>query len=254
MSASGTKRTSNCRPAMSAFGGKADIEISGRDVCFRPKADIDQTAQVACGQSLLYHAAANPNVCFWHKARSTDSPLGRLDRVVSQPHLTLRPEHVQKHGDVLARHSGTKSGATREQAGNNPHAVTSLEAALLREVNRTVALAPADGGDHLVRHMGRLVPALDQTDHSRTPANVVPLQLDAASSGRKSKTSSTNSKRLAGSYGRRDPCGRSRHIGRLIRKCIAGSPNARHRKPSNESAIARLLQEMFGTQMKRDDQ
>jgi hypothetical protein len=140
---------------------------------------------VACGQSLLYHVAANPNVSFWHKARSTDSPLGRLDRVVSQPHLTLRPEYVQKHSDVLARHSGTKSGATREQAGNNPHAVTSLEAALLREVNRTVALAPADGGDHLVRHMGRLVPALDQTDHSRTPANVVPLQLDAASSGRK---------------------------------------------------------------------
>jgi hypothetical protein len=30
----GTKRTSNCRPAMSAFGGKADIEISRRHVCF----------------------------------------------------------------------------------------------------------------------------------------------------------------------------------------------------------------------------
>jgi hypothetical protein len=28
MSAFGTKRTSNCRPAMSAFGGKADIRLS----------------------------------------------------------------------------------------------------------------------------------------------------------------------------------------------------------------------------------
>lgn len=189
----------------------------------------------------IHHAAANPNVCFWHKARSTDSPLGRLDRVVSQPHLSLRPEHVQKHSDVLARHSGTKSGATREQAGNNPHAVTSLEAALLREVNRTVALAPADGGDHLVRHMGSARPRSRPDGSLRTPANVVPLQLHAASSGRKSKTPSTNSKRLAGSYGRRDPCGRSGHIGRLIRKCIARSPNARHRKPSNESAIARCF-------------
>jgi hypothetical protein len=30
----GTKRTFSCRPAMSAFGGKADIEIAARDVCF----------------------------------------------------------------------------------------------------------------------------------------------------------------------------------------------------------------------------
>ena len=34
MSAFGTKRTSQLRLAMSAFGGKADIEISGRDICF----------------------------------------------------------------------------------------------------------------------------------------------------------------------------------------------------------------------------
>jgi hypothetical protein len=34
MSAYGTKRTSGERPSMSGFGGKADIEISGRDVCF----------------------------------------------------------------------------------------------------------------------------------------------------------------------------------------------------------------------------
>jgi hypothetical protein len=34
MSAIGTKRTSQCTRLMSAFGGKADIEISGRDVCF----------------------------------------------------------------------------------------------------------------------------------------------------------------------------------------------------------------------------
>jgi hypothetical protein len=33
-SAIGTKRTFSCRPAMSAFGGKADIEIAARDVCF----------------------------------------------------------------------------------------------------------------------------------------------------------------------------------------------------------------------------
>jgi hypothetical protein len=29
MSAFGTKRTSDCRPAMSAFGGKADIDVKG---------------------------------------------------------------------------------------------------------------------------------------------------------------------------------------------------------------------------------
>jgi hypothetical protein len=34
MSAFGTKRTWPSRSAMSAFGCKADIEISGRDVCF----------------------------------------------------------------------------------------------------------------------------------------------------------------------------------------------------------------------------
>ena len=34
MSAFGTKGTLNCRPAMSAFGGKADMVISERDVCF----------------------------------------------------------------------------------------------------------------------------------------------------------------------------------------------------------------------------
>jgi len=34
MSAIGTKRTSDRRPAMSAFGGKADIAISERHVCF----------------------------------------------------------------------------------------------------------------------------------------------------------------------------------------------------------------------------
>jgi CheY-like chemotaxis protein len=33
-SAFGTKQTSSSLSAMSAFGGKADIEISGRDVCF----------------------------------------------------------------------------------------------------------------------------------------------------------------------------------------------------------------------------
>jgi hypothetical protein len=33
-SACGTKRTSNCRPAMSAFEGKADIGISERHVRF----------------------------------------------------------------------------------------------------------------------------------------------------------------------------------------------------------------------------
>jgi hypothetical protein len=33
-SAFGTKRTSKRRPAMSAFGGKADVVISGRHVCF----------------------------------------------------------------------------------------------------------------------------------------------------------------------------------------------------------------------------
>ena len=34
MSAFGKKRTSNCRPAMSAFGGKADITATQRNVCF----------------------------------------------------------------------------------------------------------------------------------------------------------------------------------------------------------------------------
>jgi hypothetical protein len=34
MSESGTKRTSNWRPAMSAFGGKADIAVSEHHVCF----------------------------------------------------------------------------------------------------------------------------------------------------------------------------------------------------------------------------
>src|SRR5262249_25097280 len=34
MSAFGTKRTSGDAQPMSAFGGKADIAISGRDVCF----------------------------------------------------------------------------------------------------------------------------------------------------------------------------------------------------------------------------
>jgi hypothetical protein len=34
MSAFGTKQTSNCLLAMSAFGGKADIVISGRHVRF----------------------------------------------------------------------------------------------------------------------------------------------------------------------------------------------------------------------------
>jgi hypothetical protein len=34
MSAFGTKRTSKHRPSMSAFGGKADIVISDRHVCF----------------------------------------------------------------------------------------------------------------------------------------------------------------------------------------------------------------------------
>jgi hypothetical protein len=34
MSAFGTKRTSDRHPAMSAFGGKADIAISGRHVWF----------------------------------------------------------------------------------------------------------------------------------------------------------------------------------------------------------------------------
>jgi hypothetical protein len=34
MSAFGTKRTFQSAPAMSAFGGKADIAISGRHVCF----------------------------------------------------------------------------------------------------------------------------------------------------------------------------------------------------------------------------
>jgi hypothetical protein len=33
-SAFGTKQTSKRRPAMSAFGVKADMEISERDVCF----------------------------------------------------------------------------------------------------------------------------------------------------------------------------------------------------------------------------
>jgi hypothetical protein len=33
-SAFGTKRTSSCHPAMSAFGGKADIAISERQVRF----------------------------------------------------------------------------------------------------------------------------------------------------------------------------------------------------------------------------
>jgi hypothetical protein len=37
-SAYGTKRTSPLRPTMSAFGGKADIEISGRNVRFWHKA------------------------------------------------------------------------------------------------------------------------------------------------------------------------------------------------------------------------
>jgi hypothetical protein len=30
----GTKRTSNWHPAMSAFGGKADIAVSMRHVCY----------------------------------------------------------------------------------------------------------------------------------------------------------------------------------------------------------------------------
>jgi hypothetical protein len=33
MSASGTKQTSNCHPAMSAFGGKADIDGQQSNVC-----------------------------------------------------------------------------------------------------------------------------------------------------------------------------------------------------------------------------
>jgi hypothetical protein len=34
MSAFGTKQTSTCRPAMSAFGSKADIAVSECHVCF----------------------------------------------------------------------------------------------------------------------------------------------------------------------------------------------------------------------------
>ena len=34
MSAIGTKRTSQSRPAMSAFGGKADIAFEYENVCF----------------------------------------------------------------------------------------------------------------------------------------------------------------------------------------------------------------------------
>jgi hypothetical protein len=39
-SAFGTKRTSDCRPAMSAFGSKAAIKRRSFNVRFSPKADI----------------------------------------------------------------------------------------------------------------------------------------------------------------------------------------------------------------------
>ena len=42
MSAFGTKGTLNCRPAMSAFGGKADMVISERDVCFWTQSGHEQ--------------------------------------------------------------------------------------------------------------------------------------------------------------------------------------------------------------------
>jgi hypothetical protein len=37
MSAIGTKQTLQSRPRMSAFGGKADIAIALRKICFDPK-------------------------------------------------------------------------------------------------------------------------------------------------------------------------------------------------------------------------
>jgi hypothetical protein len=74
------------------------------------------------------------------KRTSLSFSVGRLDRVASQSHLALRAEYVQKHSDVLTRHSGAKSRATCKQAGNNPHPVTSLEAALLWQGNRSSPL------------------------------------------------------------------------------------------------------------------
>jgi len=40
MSAFGTKQTFQSRSVMSAFGGKADIDLTPLNVCFLPKANV----------------------------------------------------------------------------------------------------------------------------------------------------------------------------------------------------------------------
>src|SRR4029077_17187916 len=49
MSAFGTKRTSKRRPAMSAFGGKADIAFEYENVCFWHKADMSARTEFQAG-------------------------------------------------------------------------------------------------------------------------------------------------------------------------------------------------------------
>jgi hypothetical protein len=34
----------------------------------------------------------------------SDPPSDQFDRIATEPHLTLRPEHEQKHADVLTQY------------------------------------------------------------------------------------------------------------------------------------------------------
>jgi hypothetical protein len=53
MSAYGTKRTLRSRSAMSAFGSKADIEISGRDVRYFQSGHVAKTSGYCSGQPTI---------------------------------------------------------------------------------------------------------------------------------------------------------------------------------------------------------
>jgi len=67
-------------------------------------------------------------------------------------------------------------------------------------------------------------------DHDRL------MKVAGVSKGWKSKASSNNSKRLAGLCGHRAATDQPHCIGKLIRKCTAGSPNERcERLPNGQS-------------------
>ena len=106
MSASGTKRTSQSRSVMSAFGGKADVTVTQRNVCFRPDSDVGAFQHFLFTVLKAYHACRPGVVALdrdhaWGERKSVALRFG--GRILDLCNGFFRPIEIDSRGKTLLK-------------------------------------------------------------------------------------------------------------------------------------------------------